>query len=462
MRPSILAGLIRLGSSLRALAQSLGRRLLTPVLGGVLTLGLLSQAGCTFFTWRPVYDCTPVSAAPHLTAPLDAATDIFFGQRPMTSEPSARVNAVEAATGTIRWQQELGPNVSGTPSVYNHVVYVVGRQNSSTPELFAYRASDGTLLWHTNSSSPDSTVSWDPQRAPLVADGLVYTTLTSRPSVAALHASTGALAWKDPNWSDPLQHLQGLERVEALLAAGHGLLVVSAFVNNQEGARTHTVVLRAKDGRPLWETPLTSSSALVAADALYLYTQQGLYAFRASDGKPLWTLPRTQALSFYDNGLSSLSNMGQRLYIYVHEINAGGRGQYLLYALNTRDGSVLWKSDVGANSRGIPVEANGMVYVTNGLTSSGTTYGDTLFALQAQDGHLLWRLQAKSADVGTPLVLDQVVFIQSHFYGGRFTCPSGYSLYEALVAANATTGALYWRSAANPQASDPVGDVQAA
>ena len=103
-----------------------------------------------------------------------------------------------------------------------------------------------------------------------------------------------------------------------------------------------------------------------------------------------------------------------------------------------------------------------MVYVTSGLTSSGTTYGDTLFALQAQDGHLLWRLQAKSADVGTPLVLDQVVFIQSHFHGGRFTCPSGYSLYEALVAANATTGALYWRSAANPQASDPVGDVQAA
>ncbi|MGZ3666184.1 MAG: outer membrane protein assembly factor BamB family protein, partial [Ktedonobacterales bacterium] len=382
------------------------------------------------------------------------------GQQPVTSGSSTHVNALEAATGTIRWQQELGLNVSGTPTVYDHVVYVVGQQNSSTPELFAYRASDGALLWHTT-SSPDSTVLWDSQRAPLVADGLVYTPLTSR--VAALHASTGTVAWSwsEVTWSVAIPNFLQIQHIEPL-AAGHGLLVVSATVSTREGEQTYTVVLRAKDGRPLWETPLTSSSALVAADALYLYTQQGLYAFRASDGKPLWILPQTQALSFYDNGHSSLSSTGQRLYIHVNEITEGRIGPNLLYAINTRDGSILWKSDVGANSRGIPVEANGMVYVTSGLTSSGTTYGDTLFALQAQDGHLLWRLQSKSAYFGTPLVLDQVVFIQAHFQVSRFTCPSGYSLYEALLAANATTGALYWRSAANPRASDPVGDVQAA
>ncbi|MGZ3716512.1 MAG: hypothetical protein ACXVA4_13915, partial [Ktedonobacterales bacterium] len=126
MPSSIFVGLIRLGGSLWALAQGVGRRrMLTPVLAGVLALSLLSQAGCTFFTLRPVYDCTPVSAPPHLTAPLDASTNLFFGQQPVTSGSSTHVNALEAATGTIRWQQELGLNVSGTPTVYDHVVYVV-------------------------------------------------------------------------------------------------------------------------------------------------------------------------------------------------------------------------------------------------------------------------------------------------------------------------------------------------
>lgn len=454
MSPNVVVGLIRFGGSLRALVWSLGGRLLSPILGGILALGLLGQAGCNPFTWRIIPDCTPVSA-PHLTAPLDASINLFFGQQIVTSGESARVNALEAATGTIRWQQELGPNVSGQPTVYNHVVYVVGQQSASTPELLAYRAADGTQLWHTSSSSPDNHLFWDPQQAPLAADGLIYTTLASSQDglrMAALHASTGTLAWSVSSWSFPIQHVIAIEHLVPL-AASHGLLVVSASVNTLQGEQTRTVVLRAKDGRPLWETPLASFSALVATDAVYLHTRQGLYALRATDGKLLWTLPWTQALSPVnsDRARWSLSSVGQQLYMPVFEISAGGNGQNLLYALNTRDGSVLWKSDKGASNDGTPVEANGVVYVVSGAS---------LFALQAQDAHLLWRLQAKSATFGTPLVLDQVVFVQSHFhfsaYGG--SCPSGSSLYEAVLAANATTGAPYWRSAANPGALDPIGD----
>lgn len=459
MSPNVVVGLIRFGGSLRALVWSLGGRLLSPILGGILALGLLGQAGCSLFTWRIIRDCTPVSA-PHLTAPLDASTNLFFGQRPITSGSSVRVNALEAATGTIRWQQDLGPNVSGQPTVYNHVVYVVGQQSDSTPDLFAYRAADGTLLWHTSSPSPDSHLFWDPQHAPLdaplVADGLIYTTLTASQDglrTAALHANTGTLAWSVSSWSFPIQHVIAIDHLVPL-AASHGLLVVSTSVNTLQGEQTHTVVLRAKDGQPLWETPLASFSALVATDAVYLHTLQGLYALRATNGKLLWTLPWTQTLSPVggDRTRWSLSSVGQQLYMPVYETTAGGNGQSLLYALNTRDGSVLWKSDKGASNDGTPVEVNGAVYVVSGAF---------LFALQAQDGHLLWRLQANSATFGTPLVLDQVVFVQSHFhfsaYGG--SCPTGSSLYEAVSAANATTGALYWRSAANPWALDPVGDV---
>jgi outer membrane protein assembly factor BamB len=451
--------LIGLGGSWRVQGPGLGRRLLAPALRGGMVLFLLIQAGCTLVTFSPVNDCTPVSV-PHLTAPLDAGRLLFFGQRAeVPSGSPARLTALDAATGARRWQQEVGPTPSrGEPTVYHQAVYVVERQTPSTADLFAYRTSDGALLWHTDSSSPGYNVFWDPERAPLIADGLIYTTLTSSPDglrVAAFHASTGAPAWNVSSYSFPIEGLSGIEHLEPLAAAS-GLLFVSALVTTQAGEETHTVALRAEDGKPLWETHLTGSFPLAAAGILYLHNGQGLYALRASDGTLLWTLPWTKTLLSEDFTRPSLSSAGQRLYITVYDNTEEGKGRDLLYALDTRDGRVLWKADAGFSARGIPVEANGIVYAS----------GDhSLYALRASDGHQLWRLQTNAnVEFGTPLVLDQVVFVQAYFHFRAYgtACPDGYRLYQGVLAANAATGALYWRFANDSNAGDPVGDVQTA
>jgi outer membrane protein assembly factor BamB len=104
----------------------------------------------------------------------------------------------------------------------------------------------------------------------------------------------------------------------------------------------------------------------------------------------------------------------------VFENPQEGKEHSLLHALDTRDGSVLWKADVGGSARGAPVEANGIVYVP----------GDHfLYALRTSDGRLLWRLQTSAnVEFGTPLVLDQVGFVLAHFSFRAFSnaCPDGY------------------------------------
>jgi outer membrane protein assembly factor BamB len=150
----------------------------------------------------------------------------------------------------------MGPTPSqGEPTVYHQVVYVVERMTPPTADLFAYRASDEALLWHTDSSSPASNFFWDPERAPLIAAGLIYTTLTASPDgqrVAAIHASTGALAWSISADRFPIEGFIWIEHLEPL-AAANGPLFVSALVNTQAGKETHTVALRAEDGKPLWD-----------------------------------------------------------------------------------------------------------------------------------------------------------------------------------------------------------------
>jgi outer membrane protein assembly factor BamB len=51
--------------------------------------------------------------------------------------------ALDARTGGIAWRQRVDAPISGSPTVHNGVVYVVGRDAAS----FAVRANDGKLLW---------------------------------------------------------------------------------------------------------------------------------------------------------------------------------------------------------------------------------------------------------------------------------------------------------------------------
>jgi outer membrane protein assembly factor BamB len=101
---------------------------------------------------------------------------------------------VNTASGKVGWHANLASSdtlpalpTGAAPTVADGVVYVGGE--SAVVE--ALDATTGTLRWqHTVDGSVDS--------APALADGAVYVT-TEKGSVYALRASDGALAWKYVN-----------------------------------------------------------------------------------------------------------------------------------------------------------------------------------------------------------------------------------------------------------------------
>ncbi len=96
------------------------------------------------------------------------------------------VFALHAATGRQIWDRPLGqqPHLS-SPSVSGGIVYVGGRG------LLALSASDGHIVWSTQSAGFDVTM-------PAVADGKVFINAQgANAGVAAFDATTGAFLWRN-------------------------------------------------------------------------------------------------------------------------------------------------------------------------------------------------------------------------------------------------------------------------
>jgi outer membrane protein assembly factor BamB len=114
-----------------------------------------------------------------------------------------------------------------------------------------------------------------------------------------------------------------------------------------------------------------------------------------------------------------------------------------VYALNASDGRVLWRAPVGDSLLGVPVVADGAVYMVVGEGTDAS-----LYALRARDGHLLWR-DALARVVGTslgftPAVADGVVYLGMQHLTS--TNNSNAEEEDVLEAFRTSDGQLVWRT----------------
>ncbi|HKV58768.1 MAG TPA: PQQ-binding-like beta-propeller repeat protein, partial [Ktedonobacteraceae bacterium] len=107
------------------------------------------------------------------------------------------VYAFDAKTGVMRWRSvEIKALVNVSPTVANNMVYVGSNVlGADGPAIYAFRASDGFLVWKKSvSHSVDSWLQ--------VVNGVLYTVEGSRTfvetPVLALNASNGAVLWSHP------------------------------------------------------------------------------------------------------------------------------------------------------------------------------------------------------------------------------------------------------------------------
>src|SRR5216683_6103223 len=173
-------------------------------------------------------------------------------------------------------------------------------------------------------------------------------------------------------------------------------------------------------------TGLTVSNGTIYACSLNGST----YAFQSASGALLWQ---------HDTGFDNTSTGALRWQydtggrVYVDPVAAAdtvffgaGNDGPTLYAVNARNGKLLWHNSMPVQSvQSSLAVANGVLYVGS---------RNFLYALNPHNGAILWRRQV--ATPFTPLIVNGIIYIASGSAG--------------MYALNASDGTLRWHNALNP------------
>jgi outer membrane protein assembly factor BamB len=330
------------------------------------------------------------------------------------------LRALKADTGQLRWQGKTGELAGRQPVVENGIVYA-----GSSNTVYAFKATDGTLLWSAQGYNPDS--------GPLVADGKVFVdSYTNEPdgsvtiSVAALKGTDGSQLWSKQvvthsTTAPPTPGTFGQLAANGVFYAA----VLSALATDTRPAQFLLYAFNASNGKLLWRSSGTSTQGeyatlFVENGVVFAYVDR-LNAYKVSDGTLLWQSQGAEAPLSGPNGTYSDLLVTQES---VYAATTDG-----LAAYRTENGSQLWH--VAARS-GLDqfleiTLANGVIYASQGNGAS---------ALDASTGKQLWRYQTGDRAVGflAPLTDSDTLYI-SNFMSG-------------LVALDIHTGSLSWQAQA--------------
>jgi outer membrane protein assembly factor BamB len=268
----------------------------------------------------------------------------FFSGSEWCSHPrtfSDTVVCLDAATGKELWKKDLpskGPGGkwagSSTPAVVNGRCYAVGNAG-----LYCLSAKDGSVIWQINGKYSNS--------SPLVDNGAVYIT---EPDLTAYNAETGQLLWKTP-MGDRDGGYNGPNFSVALWTSGGKSYLV--------GLGEHAFYcVDPRNGSLLWKVngvaaPEGSTTPSICGDIAAFRGDGGDYAFKITpqDAKQLWKTPpgawRSSSLCVYQNCVYAVDN---------------GK----LRCLDLKTGQVKWEKKEVHNHYSSPILADGKLLCPTG------------------------------------------------------------------------------------------------
>jgi outer membrane protein assembly factor BamB len=229
---------------------------------------------------RPVASRKPVPESWDYMQSSPAVADgkVYSG----TSNPN--FYAVNARTGRIEWQTQVGLYVRSSPAVVDGVVYF----GDWLGTLYALDAKTGTTKWTFNTFGQVIP-------SPTVVDGIIY--IGSKfPCLYAIDAQTGEQKWC-------FKYPANIPWVESSAALAEGLV----FVGSSDWDKVNAI--NASTGELKWDFTTEGdpwSSPAVANGVVYIgSTGAGLYALDAASGSELWTVETGAPLKTVDNRFSS-------------------------------------------------------------------------------------------------------------------------------------------------------------
>lgn len=176
----------------------------------------------------------------------------------------------------------------------------------------------------------------------------------------------------------------------------------TAYFGSDDG---HMYALKVKEKTLVWRYKtggFVRSKAAFHGPRVYFTSDDGfLYALQKHTGQLLWkfdlgdgaltrNLPSNDPPGDFDWGKSSPVVRGKHLYV--------GSATGSVYALDTRNGSVLWRFQATDRVRGAPTVAGNLVYISS--------WDKHVYALRRDSGHLQWKQAVGDRIVSTPAVID--------------------------------------------------------
>jgi len=188
-----------------------------------------------------------------------------------------RVFALEAASGKILWQRDLGAPMRTAPSVRGNRVFVI----TITNKFFALDGTGGQVLWtHAGIEEATNLLGGG---APAVDGGTVVVAYSSG-EIVALRVETGQVLW-----SDSLSNARRI-RGSITLAAIRGRPVIDrglVFAISNSGL---LAAINLRTGRRLWERNIGGvESPWIAGDYLFVLSNEfELIALNRRNGQVHW------------------------------------------------------------------------------------------------------------------------------------------------------------------------------
>ena len=394
---------------------------------------------------------------------LDAATPVVTGARVFLQDLNSNVYALRRVDGTLLWKHRYAWPVGGPNGLAVSDDRVYG---STVTGTFALDARTGRELWRVQLTGLRNPVSI----APLVADGLVFTSTTGatpggRGKLYALDAGTGRIRWSFDTilgpWAYPREAYGGGAWNTPSLDSQGRLYVGTANPNPWGGTKRRPnggsypgpalytdslLALRAHTGQLLWHDQVTShdvrdhdfqaTPVLVRADGRDLVVgsgkhgvviawdrRRGMRVWKASvglhlnDSGPLPARKVTVCPGLLGGVETPMAASDGRIFVPVVDLcsrggSTGFEGLDEIDPASGRGELVALDAATGRSlwTRKLPQPVFGCATVSRDVVFTATFDG-RIYAVAARDGVTLWTARARAAVNACPAVAGDLLLV---------------------------------------------------
>jgi outer membrane protein assembly factor BamB len=380
---------------------------------------------------------------------------------PSRTIPSyAELEALDPATGQLRWRHEVAPQqntnaeLSSAPVAANGVVYLASEVEAKgqAPTLYglveALDSHSGSVRWSATLQYPPST--------PVVAGEHVL--LLAGQKLVALNITDGSVAW---TFTPPGTHFsllgggfpplsagdfvtsagypgpvvtQQLVFVEATEAdsAGHGIGATWFATKISDGSLAWRSA-RSAPGAGFTRPVLNQNSSVLCTTAHASDSGDVVMGLSITDGKALWEMSTSAKLSV----CAAAGEM-----FYLTESNQHDTASSML-ALNSQTGQQLWHTSVKptftVSGVAAPPQGNGLavVYSPGPIPTGATPIVDTIAVVQLSTGNILWQHDVTGPSEIPVTILGDLVVVPEYLLTSSPQAPM-------LVAYTLQTGSRTW------------------